>query len=350
MRQLLYQTLTQLGLPRAASMGTRKSVTILMYHGFTDRTAHDGSENYQGLHQNIEMFRRHLEYLRDQYHVVPLEAVAEHYQRGTALPPHAAVITMDDGYRSNYTLAFPLLRQLGLPASIFLATGFVHAKRFQWTNRVEYAVDHAQPAVLSAFLGQAASGDDPRAMRGRALVQIKSRLKQIAQEQRDAQVDQIEQRLGCSLSGAPEIPAIYQPLDWDEVREMHASGLVSFGSHTDAHFILSRCTPDVVRQDLQTAKRIIEDNLGAPCPLFCYPNGRRGDFDQQTRSVVAEVGHTCALTTVVGFNDASADVYELRRVGVLDGQSFEEFVMTLAGVTGLMMRLGDGLRRVGLRN
>jgi peptidoglycan/xylan/chitin deacetylase (PgdA/CDA1 family) len=296
------------------------------------------------------VFRAHLEYLRRHFNVISLPTLMEHYLHGRALPPNPVVLTFDDGYRSNYSLAYPLLREYGMPATIFLTTDFVDAKRLQWTDRVEYAIDHASgDAVAAAYTG-AAADLDPRALRGALLIQFKSRMKRVPQEQRAQLVDELEATLGCSLATAPQVPDLYRPLDWPEVREMLASGLVSIGSHTASHFILSRCAPEVVREDLRSAKRIIEERLDAPCPLFCYPNGGRGDFDDSTRAIVQEAGHTCALTTVVGFNDSRSDVYELKRVGVFNWHTFTDFEMMVSGVTPRVMALGDGLRKLGLRN
>jgi peptidoglycan/xylan/chitin deacetylase (PgdA/CDA1 family) len=297
-------------------------------------------ENYHGLHLHVDMFRAHLEHLRSHFTVVPLQTLIDHYLRGQALPPNPAVVTMDDGYRSNYALAYPLLRQFQIPATIFLTTDFVDGKRYQWTDRVEYAVGHAAPQRLSALLGEAAPAGDSRDYRGRALTQLKQGLKQIPQERRAAQVDAIEERLGCSLRAATDVPAIYQPLDWPEVLEMRGDGLVSFGNHTVSHFILARCTPDVVRHQVQAAKHIIEERVGLPCPLFCYPNGGPGDFDERTNAIVREAGHVCALTTVAGLNGSRSDVFRLKRIGILNGQTREDFMMAGTGITPLSLRSG----------
>jgi peptidoglycan/xylan/chitin deacetylase (PgdA/CDA1 family) len=350
MRQLLYRSLSQLQVPRALSWANRRKIVILMYHGFTDSPAHTGVENFQGLHLHVDMFQAHLEYLRNHFSIISLETLMDHYLHGRTLPPNPVVVTMDDGFRSNYTLAFPLLRKYQVPATIFLATAFVDEKRHQWADRVEYAVDHATPDALAALSAEYATDGNPGLSRGGSLVQLKARLKSIPQEQRAAIVEAIEDRLACSLLTAPEIPAIYQPLEWSEIEEMRGTGLVSFGNHTVSHFILSRCTPEVVREELSVAKRVIEERTGAPCPLFCYPNGARGDFDARTRDIVQEVGHMCALTTVAGFNDARSDVYGLKRVGVLNGQSFADFVMTVAGVVPWSMKVGDALRTAGIWN
>jgi peptidoglycan/xylan/chitin deacetylase (PgdA/CDA1 family) len=113
---------------------------------------------------------------------------------------------------------------------------------------------------------------------------------------------------------------------------MTASGLVSIGSHTHTHAILSRCPDAEVTRELVTSKRVIESNLGAPCRLFCYPNGRLGDFDARTRAIVRDTGYACALTTVHGLNDALADVYALKRYPVTGRMQGGELDVRLSGL------------------
>jgi peptidoglycan/xylan/chitin deacetylase (PgdA/CDA1 family) len=212
----------------------------------------------------------------------------------------------------------------------------VDDRRHQWTDRLEYAIDQApSETVRAAARTMEAAMDEvsERALRGEYLGQVKARLKNLAQEERAEAVDAIETTLGVSLAAAVDVPELYEPLFWDEIREMAASGLVTFGSHTVSHYILSRCTTETIHEEVACAKQIIEQRLGAPCPLFCYPNGAVGDFDARTRKTVMQAGHSCALTTVEGFVNERSDIFELGRLGVMNGQSFEHFVVNLAGVT-----------------
>ncbi len=75
-----------------------------------------------------ELFEVHLRYLKAHHTVVPLHAVAQHLATGDVLSPDAVAITFDDGYRDNYEVAFPLLEKYGVPATIFVVTGFINGE------------------------------------------------------------------------------------------------------------------------------------------------------------------------------------------------------------------------------
>jgi peptidoglycan/xylan/chitin deacetylase (PgdA/CDA1 family) len=314
----------------------RHRAVLLMYHGFTDKPAHDGIANHEWKHLPAREFRKQLAFLAGHYNVVHLEDVVRAATDGASLPPRPAVITMDDGYRSIYEVAYPLLKEFRAPAAVFLATKFVNQREYLWTDRVEYAVNHAEPGALDVNVGNdrirlELADTQSRMAADRA---IRSAFKRLPQDAVSRHVDALERSAKRSLSADGNAEAIYQPLEWNEIREMAESGLVSFGAHSHSHVILTRCTEQDAADELRTSRRIIEDRLGRRCDLFCYPNGRRGDFNSSTKRLVKESGYSCALTTVYGMNPARPDVYELKRYNLGKRLIPGEIEVRLAGLFG----------------
>ena len=100
-----------------------QTVPVLCYHQFTR-----AAEASHRMEVPIAEFRRQMQYLVDAgYRVVPLEDLKAFLGGSAALPPKTVVLTVDDGYRSFYELARPVLRDLGLPATLFLYTDFIGA-------------------------------------------------------------------------------------------------------------------------------------------------------------------------------------------------------------------------------
>lgn len=76
------------------------------------------------------VFRAQLALVRRHWTVVSLSRLADLLAGGAATPPRAAVITFDDGYHDNFLCARPILRELGLPATFFLAAACLETGRF----------------------------------------------------------------------------------------------------------------------------------------------------------------------------------------------------------------------------
>lgn len=90
-------------------------------------------------------------------------------------------------------------------------------------------------------------------------------------------------------------------MTWEQVQELHQSGLVEFGSHTCSHARLRHLSDEQIRQELAKSKHIIEEKLGAPCLSFCYPFGS-GGFDKRVRPLVFETGYKFDFSTKQGIN------------------------------------------------
>lgn len=327
----------------------RRKAVIVTYHGFTATRTHQGIENHERKHVHVDDFRTQVAFLKRHYHVLPLSELVGLLSTNAPLPERAAVISIDDGYRSTYTLAYPVLKELNVPAVVFFATEYVDEKRYLWTDRVEYAIDRAAAGEYGISAGGREvrfmlNGVDSRVAADRS---ARTAFKALPQASRDEAVSALERALGASLDATRTPPPIYQPVEWAEAVEMAGSGVMAVGSHTHTHVILSRCSADSAAAELRHSKQILEDRLSMPCDLFCYPNGRRGDFDAATRTLVQRAGYTCALTTVHGMNPPGADVYTLKRYPMTGRMLQGELEVRLSGVVEWPSSLARGFRRHG---
>ncbi len=332
MKKLVFRILWLLGIHHLLRFMLRQKTIILFCHGFTERESHEGLENYDGKHLYIKKFQARLAYLKKYYQILSLDDWLGKRSKGEKIPDRSVILTFDDGYRSNYTLAYPVLKQMDVPATIFLTTDFIENKQFLWTDRVEYAVQNA-----------AAGGDTESRIQSAA--KSKSRVKSLSQEKNSELVAELESELGEKLSAGENPPEIYRPLEWGDISEMLESKLISFGSHTHTHKILSRLPPDAALEELRLSREIIEKRTQTGCRLFCYPNGEQGDFNEPTKNLLKQAGYSCGLTTVEGFNDETTDPFELKRSGISNHSGHVEFVMTLCGVKKWISGIKQGLFR-----
>lgn len=249
-----------------------------------------------------------MEYLASNFRVLPLDEAVERLKRSD-VPDNAAVITFDDGYRDNYINAFPLLEALSLPATIFLATGAIGSHCVLWHDRVFAAFRETRAGILSGF-GNSSHEYPLNTVAEKLLAQGKA-LDFIRSLEEDARLSAIDVLINkLDVSDRKEVPELM--LSWDEVKTMHNRG-ISFGSHTVSHPILSKLSVEQARDEIERAKQIIEKQLDTSVRTFAYPNGRTNDFNQSTKKLLRDSGHTCALTTNFGTNECDQDLFELRR-------------------------------------
>ncbi len=95
--------------------------TILAYHSVGEAFSERSS-----LSISTEEFARQMAFFkRHGYRVLRLTELVEKLKKGERVGPKTIVITFDDGYEDNYTLAFPILKEYGFPATVFVITDFI---------------------------------------------------------------------------------------------------------------------------------------------------------------------------------------------------------------------------------
>lgn len=268
---------------------------------------------------DVERFRSQLAVMKRWFNVLPLSDAIERSADGS-LPPRTVCITFDDGYRDNVDIALPMLRDAGLHATFFIATGYLN-DGIMWNDQVIHAV-RFQPAgtwdLTGIGLGRCEVSD--MASRRALFAQIITHLKHREPAQRAAAAQ--------SLYDASPGPRERLMMTDGELASLHEAGM-AIGGHTVSHPILTRLHPDAAREELSAGRARLAALTGAPVSLFAYPNGKADqDYDASHAALAQDVGFDAALSTVWGYADAASPRYELPRVG-LEWESGWRFAVKL---------------------
>ena len=283
-----------------------RSLKILMYHGVSD-----AASPYLPC-TSTQVFQSHMQYLAQYCHVLDLEEAIERIE-SRELPEHAVVVTLDDGYRDNYLHVFPILKQLGISATIFLATGAIGNSRLLWHDQACRMISQTTVQKLENF--GSVNGYDLGTWEGKQKAQIS-----ILWYLRSLEDDERVECLEC-LSQELNVPSHASDselmLNWQEVKEMHCAG-IRFGAHTVTHPILSRLSLDKAVQEIRESKSMIEKELQVKISAFAYPSGRPQDFNAEIKEIVKQEGFRCAVSTTPGSNSEVDDLFEMKRLGFWD--------------------------------
>jgi len=293
-------------------------VTIVMYHAVVATPL--PVEDWCFL--DLASFRRQVDYLREHFDVLPLSEAVERLRTGRVRRP-TAVITFDDGFQSIRDVAWNVLRERGLPATMFLATGFVGTSDTIWYCRLNRALAATRRARLE-YEGDRLDLSTPAA-RARASVSLQARLKAKPHPRLLVELRGIVEDLGDDPGAPIEAGSPYRILGRRAVAEMAASGVMEFGGHTRSHAILSVLTPQQRDDEIDSSLAAIAEMTGRPCRLFSYPNGRAQDYDAGAVKRLEARGVRAAVTTVAGANETATPPLELRRYGIGAGTGLPEF-------------------------
>lgn len=298
--------------------GKKRKVFILKYHRISNFKKGEEAFPFE-LGVKVKDFERQIRYLSRRHQIISLKEVAAYLKGEGELLPLAVVITFDDGYEDVFTLAYPILQRYGARAIVFINPGYTEPRVITWRDELAEMV---RVADLSEIRQEATNLDYPDRVRQilaqakldtfsdriELLQKLMAFLKKIDDKEAKSIVNNLAQRIDWRQGNWQR----HLPVSWDQVAEMAEGGL-EFGAHTLTHPPLTRIDPEQAGYEITTSKEEIEERLGMPVSVFCYPFG---DFNEEVKEMVKEAGFACACSSVYGVADRSNDLYALKRISM----------------------------------
>ncbi len=317
---------------------TRRGLRILCYHGIWIGRGHYG--NF--LYMSPQKFAARI--ARSDYSVISLQEAVEGLRRG-ALPAHATVITIDDGWYGSYRYMLPVLETLKLPATVYVTTYFAQKQVPVFDLAVRYMLDSAKVERLDlAALGIPGAatlelGDDATRAAASEAIQAYGR-GSLDAAGRHALCRKLGDRLGVSYEEIDERRMLHL-MSPEEIRDAAARGH-DIQLHTHRH-----CFPigdrNAVAREITDNRRVLEALVQKPLTHFCYPSGV---YDRTTWPWLDRLGVESATTVEQGFNFSGAPPMALKRLS--DGQEMDllEFEAELCGFIEVTRRLRRPFHRL----
>ena len=262
----------------------RGKVAVLMYHRVLTKDEVARYPVQPGMYVLDSVFAQQMSFVKSNFTVLSLQELLDLWQRGEwSARARYCVITFDDGWLDNYRHAYPVLKQLRMPATIFLPTDYVGSNEWFWPDQLavlcKVVADRRQrqeplaavEGVLSGFLSEDASRLVEASVSQEQLGdEIIERCKHLPIER----IRELVQSLAAELRVTLPLDRVI--VNWDEVREMSRGG-VSFGSHSCTHRIMTTITLDEVSEELVRSRRVLFDQ-GVNCAGLLLPEWEQRRF------------------------------------------------------------------------
>lgn len=238
---------------------------ILMYHRVAD---HPPGASAPTSNVTPRRLRAQLEGLLSRgFEAWSLRAILDAYSASRAIPANVFAVTFDDGYENNLLAALPVLEELRVPATIFVATGFLDSDRpFPFDN--------------------------------------------------------------WDCAGSPRVPASsWRPLATRQCHQLAAHELIELGVHTHTHEAFADRVDDF-RRDLAQSVEVLRRDFGISRPTFAFPFGV---VNREMIEAARQTGVECALTTRSECVRAGSDPFGWGRYSADDRDTAATLAAKLSG-------------------
>lgn len=222
------------------------------------------------------------------------------------------LITFDDGYQDNYDLAFSALRRHRLPATFFIATGFIDDPRLPWWDEIASQIRRTDRDTID--LPEWLPEPQKLVVGQRELV-IRKLLRIFKSLPGDEANRFLSDLLGATQTSSP--PRNHEDLwmTWDMLREMDSAGM-TIGGHTVNHVVLSGYPFEDQWDEISTCAARIETEIGKRMDYFAYPVGNRSSFNQDSAECLRRLDVRYAFSYYGGFAGLDADRYDMPRIAI----------------------------------
>src|SRR5438105_2146701 len=202
------------------------------------------------------------------------------------------------------------------PATVFLPTDFIGTDRWFWTDRVGLLLDRMAQSRYGTNCAARFKDSLPKELLSISGT-CETRLERAIDLLKSYRIEKIEWALSemSAALGEDLTPSGRAFLSWEEVREMSGSGLVSFGSHTAGHLLLTTLTEEQAQHEMRKSMDALITHKAADTKFisFSYPNG---NFSERLSEMVREAGYHLAVTGQRGWHKRGANPYSIKRIGV----------------------------------
>ncbi len=249
------------------------------------------------------------------------------------------MVTFDDGYNDNLTEAKPILERHNIPATVYVASGFVdQSLEFYWDALETLFFDHVKtPIALRLNSNQSphewhvdpqlitspnwsALDDCPQNSPAWVYREWCELLRPWSAAKRNEAITELARQLKCDVPCRST-----HRVTTSEQLQMLDNDLIHVGAHTINHVELAAHSSNEQRHQILGCQRDLEQILNRPITAFSYPYGSRSSFNDQTMSITRQSQFKHAMANFPGINESATDRYRVPRMLVRnwDGDTFE---------------------------
>jgi peptidoglycan/xylan/chitin deacetylase (PgdA/CDA1 family) len=202
-----------------------------------------------------KLFKKTLEYIGNEFNIISQKEFYKYLFKNLNFPQKSALITFDDGYLDNFIYAYPIIKELKIPVTIFLITNMIEKsskilrKEMEFTSHLEIEKNMKSKYFINLV----------------------------------------------------------------EAKEMEKSGLITFDSHTKTHYSCNENNLEKIEDELSDSLNFIQKNFPKRFYSLCWPKGK---FSEDSKRIAKKVGYSFAFSTIDGPYTKGEDLFSIKRVDI----------------------------------
>ena len=290
----------------------KKSCTIFLFHGVIKKNE-SLLRNYNKKHLDKSYFIRILSDLKKNGKAISMNDVLNNVKKKNDFYDRSFVITFDDGFYNNYSIALPILKKMNIPATFYITTDFIEKNLTSWVDRIEIAVNEKKKGKIK-ILNKNYSFINTL----KSKVKFMNNLKKLIKENKKISPYMLANNIVKELNYRKNITTSNSILDkkmnWNHIRKINNEKLFIIGGHSKTHRILSFLSKQEVKNEINQSINILEKKLKNKINHYSYPEGLSHTFSNREIILLKKRGVQCSPSAEHGINNKNSNLFKLKRI------------------------------------
>ena len=294
----------------------KDELTIFLFHGVIIEHKHL-VQNYTRKHIDQFHFRNVLKKLKEKGHAISMSEAFYHFINKKPFPAFSYVITFDDGFENNFSVAAPILTEMSIPAIFYIATNFIDTNGMGWTDKMEFCIDKISSGKLYFEWDK---DYDYSFQNNKDKIRILKRFREVIKNDSSINTYNFISSLfnQCNIKEIESAhDSLHMKMNWNQVVELDSSNLFEVAGHSHLHEVLSFMGYSDMVNDINISLKLLKEKASIKSNNYCYPEGLEHCFNLSVINVLKSNGIICCPSAIDGTNPLDSDLFSLKRIFVV---------------------------------
>ena len=293
----------------------KDEIAIFLLHGVIYNNNYR-IRNYNRKHLEKNYFENIIIDLKNNGSPVSINDYLE-YRKGKTIAEKPFILTFDDGFENNYSIAAPLLKKHKIPALFYLTTKFIDENSLSWIDKIELCIENYKPKKMQMPWKKIPYKLCDIKEEKKFLNDVRYIIKTSYKYNSEKIVQSVYSQCNATIINHSNAD-LDKKMNWQQVKEISDNNLFTIGAHTHTHQILSHLDSKNMRYEIENSINILKKKCNFKCiKHFSYPEGFNGSFNDKTINILKQNKIECSPTTVIGLNDINTDLFKLKRINII---------------------------------
>lgn len=315
-RKVVFPVITVLDLEKIFSSFSSNYRLILCYHG----CVHIPNFSINGRHISSKQLERHFIYFKKNFNIVSLEQIFSLYRNNVQPTRKTIAITFDDGYLNNYTTVFPLLIKYSIPATFFIISqSIVDENYINWPDVLDIIKTYSESVSIEIGDEVFYRRKDRQFFSKKLALSASDYIKRMGLE-RDVVLSRLKTKceFGKLLNKANK--EYYRMISKEQLKGISENGLIEIGSHSNGHYNLGNVNEELIKDELDNSKKILEKIICKQVKSVAFPDG---NYNNIVKDISEESGYQNLLAVSYQCTDDITDERILPRLTISNTTTHE---------------------------